>query len=682
MSRNEPKQKIKPQVFLRLLQFTKPYWLRLSIGILAGMLVGGSLFVTLLLIPGLVGVVDSGGAFASESKERLLAERIVRTIGSDPKASNEIKIEAVTRELAPQDDDPQLTKVLKQAESAARNFRLPYRVEGRSIHLLWPVDYTFDVVGASGRIAWQIFAIYTILFVVFWALKNVAHYVNGYCTRYVGARAVADMRAAIFRRLMDQSLNFYGKVDVGHMISRCTNDTSALESAVSHSVEDLTNAPLQVLGCLAAILVACRQYQNFSLVFILLIGFPIIVLPINIIGRKIRKLYKKAYARIADVFSRMHESFSCIRVVKAYHAENQETVRFDAANNRYFRQVVRALRYHLMISPAMELVAVSCVLVFLLYTYAQGVTITELAALLSPAFMAYRPIKDIAKVVATLQQSMGAADRFFELIDTHDELPEKPDAVELKAFNRAIELEHVSFKYDDKIIIDDLSLTIPHGSMVAVVGETGSGKTTVANLIARFYDVSSGAVRIDGVDVRDCSIASLRGLIGVVNQDAILFDDTIAYNIAYGKPDATREEIVEAAKLANAHEFIVDGRHPAGYDTEVGEKGFLLSGGEKQRLAIARAILRNPPILILDEATSALDTVTEKLVQDALNRAMSNRTVFAIAHRLSTIQKADLILVLEHGHIAEAGSHAELMAKNGMYRRLHNTQFEMDEVHS
>ena len=226
--------------------------------------------------------------------------------------------------------------------------------------------------------------------------------------------------------------------------------------------------------------------------------------------------------------------------------------------------------------------------------------------------------------------------------------------------------------------VGPLSVDIPRGRLTAVTGVSGSGKTTIANLIARFYDVTGGAVRIDGIDVRDYRLSSLRKMIGVVNQDAILFNDTIANNIAYGCPSATREEIIEAAKLANAHEFIVDGRHARGYDTEVGEKGFKLSGGEKQRVAIARAILRNPPILILDEATSALDTVTEKLVQEALNRVMANRTVFAIAHRLSTIRNANCIIVLKNGRVAEAGTHAELLAKNGIYRRLHDTQFKMD----
>jgi subfamily B ATP-binding cassette protein MsbA len=328
--------------------------------------------------------------------------------------------------------------------------------------------------------------------------------------------------------------------------------------------------------------------------------------------------------------------------------------------------------------PLMEIVAVSASLIFLVFAYSRGVTVTEMVAILAPAILAYRPVKDLTKVVNHLQKSLAAADRYFEIMDTDTSLKEKENPVELEDFRDAIEFRNVSFSYEEgHPILSGVSFRIPRGKMVAVVGETGSGKTTIASLLARFYDVSEGQVLIDGVDVRDYSIRSLRRNVGIVTQDPILFNDTIAENIAYGCAGASREEIVDAAKKANAHSFITGGGHPGGYDEIVGEKGFKLSGGEKQRVAIARAILKNPPILILDEATSALDTVTEKLVQEALNNVMSNRTVFAIAHRLSTIRSADLILVLEKGVVQEAGTHEELLAKNGKYRKLHDTQFSM-----
>ena len=669
----------KAQSYWRLLKFAAPYWKRLTFGILCGMLVGGSLFFALLLIPQLVGLVDSGGNIGASAEQRAIPAKQLdqlAVVARDPKLTDAEKERLSAQILAPvKDNDPKLTRLLHQAGEAIKRFHLPCRIEGRTFHLFWPVKKSFEIVSPDGRIAWQLFAVYVFSFVVVWFLRNLGLYLNGYCTRYVGIRAVADMRSAIFRKLSEQSLRFYGDMDVGHLISRCTNDTSALENAVSHSIEDLTHAPLQILGCAAAIVVACRQYNSFVLVFILIGGMVAIIVPIQLLGRAIRKYYKRCFARIADVFSRMHEVFSGIRVVKAYNSEEREIARFNDVNRRYTKQAIRAMRLHILVSPVMELVAVTATLIFLLYSYSRGVTITELAALLAPAMMAYRPIKDVSKVFASIQQSMAAADRYFALLDTDTSLPEKKDAVELAEFTDRISIRDICFSYDDHKVVDHVSFEIPRGSMVAVVGETGSGKTTVANLLARFYDVDSGAITVDGVDLRDYSIASLRRMIGVVNQDAILFNDTIADNIAYGKPEATRDEIIAAAKLANAHDFIVSGNHPDGYDTEVGEKGFKLSGGEKQRVAIARAILRNPPILILDEATSALDTVTEKLVQEALNRVMTNRTVFAIAHRLSTIQNADMILVMQDGKIVEYGKESELLAKNGIYTRLHDTQF-------
>ena len=408
-------------------------------------------------------------------------------------------------------------------------------------------------------------------------------------------------------------------------------------------------------------------------------GLVICVVPLVIIARRIRKIYKKAFATIAEVFSRMHETFTGILVIKACNTEAQEDERFRKVNHKYFKNQVRALRIQLFMAPLMELVCVVATLAFLILSYRNGITITEMAVLLAPAVLAYRPIKDLARVVSHIQRSMAAADRYFALIDERSDLTECTDPVEFKSFEKSICLNDVVFSYEPgHNILDGINLEIKKGQMVAVVGETGSGKTTIASLIARFYDPDSGSVTIDGVPVCDYSIKSLRRQIGIVTQDAILFNDTIANNIAYGTPEATREQIIDAAKQANAHDFIVSGTHPDGYEEEVGEKGCKLSGGEKQRVAIARAILKNPPILILDEATSALDTVTEKLVQDALARVMTNRTVFAIAHRLSTIRHADKIIVIEKGHIIESGTHDELLARNGKYKRLYDTQFAKD----
>lgn len=713
MSKNDYHDDIKKQSYFRLLKYCRPYKFRLAIGILAGFLVGGSLFGSFMLIPQLMTAIDRGGVDRS-GQTRKTALAIIQTVEAmHGKASDDEKVNAVVSRLKIkntqlsktatdivrvlkkpfeseeekvhavadiiQPKDPRLQDALTKLKYYSEKLNLPLIIHRNRVTCTWFGGFDLPISNADGNMAWQFLLIYMVAFVIGWTLKNIATYINRYYTRWVGTKVIADLRNEVFNKLLGQSMKFYGKMDVGQLISRTTNDTAAIESAVANSVADATRCPIEILACVSAIIYFSWQTDSFMLLGILFVGMPICVLPVILISRPIRKIYKGSFKKIADVVSRMHEVFTGIIVIKAYNTEKAEMNRFRDANRKYLRTVVHALKPQLLMAPLMESVAVASTMVFLIYSYSRGVTLTELAALLVPAFMAYTPIKSLAKVSTYIQRSMAAADRYFNLLDMEQEVTERPNAVEVKEFNEEISFNDVVFSYTEgQNIVDHISFKIKKGQVVAVVGQTGSGKTTIASLIARFYDVNSGSVTIDGHDVRDFKISSLRRLIGLVNQDAILFNDTISNNIAYGCPDATPEMIAEAAKQANAHQFIVDGRHADGYNSIAGEKGSNLSGGEKQRIAIARAILKNPPILILDEATSALDTVTERLVQEALNRVMQNRTVFAIAHRLSTIKHADLILVLDRGRVVESGTHDELMTKeNGRYRKLHDTQFDV-----
>ena len=698
--------------YWRLLGYAKPYKWRLTIGILAGFIASSSLFGGLLMIPYLMKGVDPSkpeNVVAAEKTaarivqvmeretdpqekiksvssllavpQQQLAERIVQSTGGR-NATEQEKIKTVASILQTPDNRGELEKKLLKADEqlnsvvpASWDMHISYRNGDIVFSIGKTVLLDLPAETPSGSMTWQFFSIFVAGFVFLWVIRNLFIFINNYYTRWVGTKVSTDMRDEAFRKMMTQSMRFYGQIDVGQLISCSTNDTGALEAAITNSIADATRCPLEILACFAAILLASFKYNNWLLAVILFIGLPLCVLPIMIIARKIRKIYRRSFSQIADVVTRMHEVLSGIIVVKAYHAENREIRRFEETNARYFNSVNRALKMQLFMAPLMETVAVGSTLVFFVFSYSQGVTLTELAQLLTPCFLAYAPIKALAKISAQFQRSMAAADRYFQLIDIDTSLHEKENPVEIREFKKEIRFTDVVFAYDQKRILDGINLTIPKGHVVAVVGETGSGKTTIANLIARFYDVNGGKVTIDGIDLRDVKTDSLRDLIGIVTQDAILFNDTIANNIAYGVPDASRGEIIQAAKQANAHRFITDGRHKDGYDTIVGEKGFLLSGGEKQRVSIARAILKNPPIQILDEATSALDTVTEKLVQDALNKVMANRTVFAIAHRLSTIKNANMIIVLDKGHIVEAGTHEELLQLGGRYKKLHDTQF-------
>ena len=374
------------------------------------------------------------------------------------------------------------------------------------------------------------------------------------------------------------------------------------------------------------------------------------------------------------VGSKIIEVMTCIKVVKSYNTEDMESRRYASTNNYFLKSTMRGLRISLMVGPSVETVGIFLICGFLVWCFVVDIRISDVVPMLAPLLIIYKPIKQLSKLQVQIETSMAALNRIYSLLDVHLELPEKPDAVSKKSFDSKMSFENVSFRYGTAEVdaVSHVSFEVPRGKVVAVVGGTGSGKSTLSSLLARFFDPKEGRVTMDGVDLRDIRISDLRTLIGAVAQEAILINDTIEENIRYGTPNATHEEIVAAAKMANAHEFIM--AQPEGYGRVVGEKGFALSGGERQRICIARAILRNPPILVLDEATSALDTVTERIVQDALTKLMESRTTFAIAHRLSTIRNADLILVMDHGAIVERGTHDELYARGGVYRNLCDMQ--------
>ena len=634
---------IKRQSYVRLLSYVKPYKTVLIIGIVAGILTGGFFGASFFWLKGFVQPFEKNAPSYSQ----------VATNSSQKDSTSSAASNSYQKKVNKQNKD--LDSVITIAH-----------------------DFGINLEDSKGNMTLIGLILFVGSFALVWFLRMIATYVNNYCMRWVGTKVITDMRNEIFDKILNQSLIFYSKAEVGQLISRCVEDTNQIQSGVSNNIADLTSCPFQIIGCVGFIIYVSITNNNFVLLFVMLFGGVAIMLPIIIIGRKVRKVYKRAYQRIAEVMSRMHEVFTGIVQVKAYHTEKYEFNKFNKVNETYFTSLIKSLKVELLMSPLTEFMGVMAVCIFFIYAFIDKVALSDIIVLIVPALMAYQPLKALIKVNNGLQKCMAAADRYFNLVDTNTRLEESKNPVLLPEFKDEIAFKDVDFTYDEneEKVLRDINFKLKKGQMVAVVGETGSGKSTIASLLARFYDVTSGEVTIDGHNVKDIKIRDLRSLIGIVTQNTILFNDTIANNIAYGAPETSLEDIVEAAKQANAHKFIIDGAHTNGYDTVVGEKGFILSGGEKQRIAIARAILRNPPILILDEATSALDTVTERLVQDALNNLMENRTVFAIAHRLSTIKHADTILVIKRGKIVEAGSHNELLAKEeGVYKYLHEIQF-------
>jgi subfamily B ATP-binding cassette protein MsbA len=509
---------------------------------------------------------------------------------------------------------------------------------------------------------------------IVYVVKGLGAYASAFVMTDIGQRVVRDLRDQLFRHILDQSATFFSHHTSGQLMSRITNDVNQVQQAVSETVGDLMREGLSVVG-----LGIFLFYKDARLALVAVTGAPIVVYPLVRFGKRIRSTTRRSQEQLEELSHVTAEAFTGHRIVKAFGAEGHEEQRFRRASQRLYRTNLKVTSALAILPPLMELLGGLAVVGLIWYGSHQIAESTmspgDFAAFVAAAFMMYAPIKKLSRVNATLQQAMAASERIFEILDTHSEVPERPDAQPLPRLRQAIEFRNVSFSYDgvSKTILRDVSFSVRAGQAVAIVGLSGAGKTTLANLVPRFYDVSAGNILIDGVDVRDATLASLRSQIGIVTQDTVLFDETIASNITYGTPGASREEVEAAARAAHAHEFIIT--LPDQYETRIGERGQKLSGGQRQRVAIARALLRNSPILILDEATSSLDAESELLVQDALQTLMRNRTSFVIAHRLSTVRRADAIIVLERGRVAEIGRHDELLARpGGVYAKLYSLQ--------
>ena len=506
--------------------------------------------------------------------------------------------------------------------------------------------------------------------------KNIFLYIKNILLRIVELKLVKDIRDRLYKHIQTLSLGYFHKKQTGSITSIVMNDVEQLQVALAVVFQRLFVEPINILTFVTLLFIISWKLALIAIVIIPLAGITIIS-----IGRSIRRKSRRTQAKIAEIMQILTETLTSIRIVKAFVNEKEEVKKFTGESKNYFKLLLKRARLDLISAPVTESFGVIIGVVLLWYgglevLSNEGVSAEDFIRFIVILFSILGPIKQMSNVNLKIQVGAASAERIFELLDTPPEIVEDLNPVDLKVFKNSIEFDKVHFEYNDgdTLVLDQVTFSIKKGEVVAMVGPSGSGKSTIADLIPRFYDVTTGSIQIDGHDLRKATLASIRGNMGIVTQEVILFNDTIKNNIAYAQPNVTDEAIIKAAEAANALDFIE--KTPEGFNTLIGERGVNLSGGQKQRLAIARALLKNPPILILDEATSALDTESEKKVQNAIENLMKDRTALVIAHRLSTVQNADKIIVIDEGKVVEIGTHNELYENGGLYRRLYDIQFD------